>query len=164
MRSICFSSYRLDLDEQRLWSGEEEVTLRAKTFSVLCYLAERPGRLVSKEELLEALWPNTYVCDVAPMVCVWEIRKALGGLGQELIATVHRRGYRFVARVASDALAGSPQELASLHAPAGAGSPPAPRLEAEAGRRVSGRRQRPSGGRWTSRRAARSACRGWWMS
>jgi len=144
MRSIYFSSYRLDLDEQRLWSGEEEVSLRAKTFSVLCYLAERPGQLVSKEELLEALWPNTYVCDVAPMVCVWEIRKALGGLDQELIATVHRRGYRFVARIASCA--------------------PAQRQEPEAGRRSSGRRQRSSGGRWTSRRAVRSACRGWWMS
>lgn len=102
MNEVCFPPFRLDLGTQRLWRGGEEVVLRAKTFAVLCYLAERAGRLVTKEELLEAIWPDTYVCDVAPMVCVWEIRKALGASGQELIATVHRRGYRFLGGAGPD--------------------------------------------------------------
>jgi DNA-binding winged helix-turn-helix (wHTH) protein len=100
MRSIHFPPYRLDLGQQRLWRGAEEIVLRAKTFAVLRFLAERPGQLVTKEELLENLWPDLYVCDVAPTVCVSEIRKALGGPSEpELIATVHRRGYRFIARI-----------------------------------------------------------------
>lgn len=112
MRSIHFPPYRLDLGQQRLWRGSEEIVLRAKTFAVLHYLAERPGQLVTKEELLENLWPDLYVCDVAPTVCVSEIRKALGGPSEpELIATVHRRGYRFIAPVVEPegaALAASP--------------------------------------------------------
>lgn len=104
MRSIHFPPYRLDLGQQRLWRGPEEIVLRAKTFAVLQYLAERPGQLVTKGELLESLWPDLYVCDVAPTVCVSEIRKALGGpSGSEVIATVHRRGYRFVAPVVKPA-------------------------------------------------------------
>lgn len=100
MPSIRFPPYWLDLGQQRLWRGPEEIVLRAKTFAVLRFLAERPGQLVTKEELLENLWPDLYVCDVAPMVCVSEIRKALGGVSRpELIATVHRRGYRFIAPI-----------------------------------------------------------------
>jgi len=99
MATIHFPPWRLDLAQQRLWRGTEEVRLRAKTFDILCYLAGRPGWLVSKEELLKAFWPDSYVCDVAPMVCVWEIRKALS---PEVITTVHRRGYRFSGRVVGD--------------------------------------------------------------
>ena len=99
MKSVCFPPYRLDFAEQRLWRGAEEIQLRAKTFAVLCELVEHAGRLVTKEELLEVVWPGTYVCDVAPMVCVWEIRKALGQPGETWVTTVHRRGYRFVGRI-----------------------------------------------------------------
>jgi DNA-binding winged helix-turn-helix (wHTH) protein len=99
MKSICFPPYRLELAEQRLMRGAEEVRLRAKTFAVLCELVARAGELVTKEELLQAVWPGTYVCDVAPMVCVWEIRKALERPGEALVATVHGRGYRFVGQI-----------------------------------------------------------------
>ncbi|HSK76358.1 MAG TPA: AAA family ATPase [Thermoanaerobaculia bacterium] len=119
MRSIHFPPYRLDLGQQRLWRGPEEIVLRAKTFAVLRYLAERPGQLVTKEELLENLWPDLYVCDVAPMVCVSEIRKALGGTSEpELIATVHRRGYRFIAPVAEPGGEASGAEEPTRLAPA----------------------------------------------
>jgi DNA-binding winged helix-turn-helix (wHTH) protein len=110
MTTIHFPPWRLDLAQQRLWRGAEEIRLRAKTFGILCHLAERPGRLVTKEELLAAFWPHTYVCDIAPMVCVWEIRKALG---PEVITTVYRRGYRFAGRTGS-AAALSPSSLPAM--------------------------------------------------
>jgi DNA-binding winged helix-turn-helix (wHTH) protein len=117
MSTIHFPPWRLDLAQQQLWRGAEEVRLRAKTFGILCHLAERPGRLVTKEELLATFWPDTYVCDVAPMVCVWEIRKALG---PEVITTVHRRGYRFAGRIGggtgSGDLASLKRHIAEIHA------------------------------------------------
>jgi tetratricopeptide (TPR) repeat protein len=66
---------------------------------VLRYLGERPGRLVSKDELFSAVWPKTIVSDIALAVCIREIRKALGddSKAPQFIETAHRRGYRFIA-------------------------------------------------------------------
>src|SRR6185295_14780865 len=65
-------------------------------------LLERAGRLVSKNELLDRVWPDTAVSDASLKVCIGEIRRALGdaGAAERFIATVHRRGYRFVAALA----------------------------------------------------------------
>ena len=72
-----------------------------KAFALLQYLVVHAGRLVTKEELLDACWPETAVSDGVLKVHIGELRKALGETGRtpRFIATVHRRGYRFVAPV-----------------------------------------------------------------
>jgi serine/threonine-protein kinase len=63
--TILFGSFRLDTEPDRLCRGSEDVPLRAKSLSVLAYLARRPGRLVTKDELREQVWGNTHVSDNA---------------------------------------------------------------------------------------------------
>jgi DNA-binding winged helix-turn-helix (wHTH) protein len=96
---LCFPPFRLDLVNQRLWRDGQEIPLRQKTFAVLRYLVEHPDHLVTKEALLDAVWAETSVSDVAPGVCIQELRRALGEERQtpRFIVTVHRRGYRFIA-------------------------------------------------------------------
>ena len=95
-----FSGFRLDLANQQLWEGEEEVRLRGKTFQVLRYLVARPGQLVTKEALLGEVWGEAAVSDSMPSICIAELRKALGddARSPSLIETVHGRGYRFIAQ------------------------------------------------------------------
>src|SRR3990170_5870755 len=77
------------------------VPLTPKAYSVLLYLVEHAGRLVTKQELLDAAWPDVFVGDAALKVCIREIRKALEDEAQnpQYIETAHRRGYRFIADV-----------------------------------------------------------------
>jgi DNA-binding winged helix-turn-helix (wHTH) protein/tetratricopeptide (TPR) repeat protein len=98
---LSFGPYRLDPGDGRLWRGSEPVVLPPKALAVLQYLAERAGRLVSKQELLDALWPETFVEEAVLKVQISEIRKALGDNPRTpaFVETVHRRGYRFVASV-----------------------------------------------------------------
>ena len=104
---LCFGRFRLDPQGEGLWRGTEAVRLRPKSFAVLRYLVAHPGRVVTKDELLEAVWPDTVVSEAALTVCLNELRQALGETAQapQCIATVHRRGYRFVAPVTRVALA-----------------------------------------------------------
>ena len=60
---IRFAPYLLDLDAGLLRSGETAISLRPKTWAVLCYLAQRPGVLVTKEEILDAVWAGTAVTE-----------------------------------------------------------------------------------------------------
>jgi len=98
---IRFSSYVLDMGEGRLLHGSEAVPLRHRALSLLHSLAQRPNRLVTKDELLAAVWPGVSVSDVVLAVCVSELRKALGDSARvpRFIETVHGRGYRFIASV-----------------------------------------------------------------
>jgi DNA-binding winged helix-turn-helix (wHTH) protein len=75
------------------------MVLRPKTFDLLVYLVEHAGNLVTKDDLLAAVWPETLVAESALSVSVSELRKALGKTARapQFIATVHRRGYRFIA-------------------------------------------------------------------
>ena len=57
--------FRVDLDNTCLWRGDERLALRPKPFDLLVYLVERAGELVSKEELLAAIWPETTVAETA---------------------------------------------------------------------------------------------------
>ncbi len=100
---ICFSEFKLDVANEKLWRGGQAITLRPKAFAVLKYLLERPGRLVSKDELLESVWPGVYVGDAVLKVCVGQLREALGDdpKSPRFIETSHRRGYRFVGEVTS---------------------------------------------------------------
>ena len=96
-----FADFHLDLANACLWHGTHAVPLPPKALTLLQYLVAHAGRLVSKEELLDACWPETSVGDGVLKVHIAELRKALGETGRtpRFIATVHRRGYRFVAPV-----------------------------------------------------------------
>jgi DNA-binding winged helix-turn-helix (wHTH) protein len=100
-KQIVFPPFRLDRVNQTLSSGLEELPLTRKAYAVLLYLAERPGRLVTKEELLDSIWADTHVGDGVLKVAVAEIRKALNDASQapKFIETAHRRGYRFIAGI-----------------------------------------------------------------
>ncbi len=109
--------FRLDIANQCLWRGAREITLTPKPFTVLRYLLENPARLVSKEELLEAVWHRHHVSDAVLKVCVQEIRRALEDdpRAPRYIETRHRLGYRFIGKVAaSPAASGVPPELPPL--------------------------------------------------
>jgi adenylate cyclase len=92
---LTFGRFVVDLNRGCLLLDDREVALRPKTFAVLTYLATHPGRLVGKEELLAAVWPNLVVTDDTLVQSIGELRRALGESGARLITTVPRRGYRF---------------------------------------------------------------------
>src|SRR5258708_33604335 len=106
-----FHSFRLDIVNHCLWRGEDRVVLTPKAFDVLRYLVERADRLVTQDEILEALWPETYVNPEVIKKYVLGIRKALGDRRDkpEFIETFPRRGYQFVASV-SEVNTGAPSE------------------------------------------------------
>ena len=97
--AITFSPFRLDLRRGLLLRGTKPIPLRPKTWAVLLYLAERPGVLVAKNELLDALWPDVAVTPDTLNKSIGELRVALGddSRAPRFIQTVNRRGYRFIA-------------------------------------------------------------------
>src|SRR4029077_12864252 len=100
-----FPPFHLDRVNAQLRRGEEEISLRRKTFDVLLYLVDHAGQLVTKAALLDAIWSEVTVSDSMPAICVAELRKALGDEAKipRFIETVYGRGYRFVAKVTSAA-------------------------------------------------------------
>jgi DNA-binding winged helix-turn-helix (wHTH) protein/predicted ATPase len=121
-----FAGFRLDPDNACLWHGTSALPLPPKAFALLQYLVTHAGRLVTKEELLDACWPETAVSDGVLKVHIAELRKALGETGRtpRFIATVHRRGYRFVAPVTAAGLSESTPPAPSLPALSLSPSPP----------------------------------------
>jgi DNA-binding winged helix-turn-helix (wHTH) protein/tetratricopeptide (TPR) repeat protein len=110
---LC-ASVRLDLVNACLWRGAQRIPLRPKTFAVLRCLLVHSGQLVTKATLLDAVWPETTVTDVALMICIRELRQALGDNSRSprFIETMHRRGYRFVGDLPMTAPpSGSPQSV-----------------------------------------------------
>ena len=101
--SLTFPPFRLEATTGILWRGKQQQRLRAQAAMVLQYLAERPGQLISKQELFTALWPDTTVSSGVLKTYVWEIRRALGDRQQKsrFIETIPRRGYRWVAASAA---------------------------------------------------------------
>jgi DNA-binding winged helix-turn-helix (wHTH) protein/tetratricopeptide (TPR) repeat protein len=104
-----FQSFRLDTSNQCLWNGEHRADLTPKAFDVLRYLAEHAGRLVTPDELLEALWPDTYVNPEGLRRYIQEIRKVLGDRPDtpSFIQTLPKRGYQFIAAVVDESTAKS---------------------------------------------------------
>jgi formylglycine-generating enzyme required for sulfatase activity/DNA-binding winged helix-turn-helix (wHTH) protein len=92
-RVLWFDSFALDLTRGCLRTGDQDIDLRPKAFEVLCYLAENAGRLVPKQELYEAVWPNVIVTDDSLVQCIRELRQKLGDDNRRLIKTMSRRGY-----------------------------------------------------------------------
>jgi DNA-binding winged helix-turn-helix (wHTH) protein/predicted ATPase len=100
-QQIAFGEFLLDHGNARLQRNGQPVPLTPKAFDVLSHLAAHADQLVSKKQLLAAVWPDVFVSDASIKVCVREVRKALedDADAPRFIETVHRRGYRFVAPV-----------------------------------------------------------------
>jgi len=109
-----FKSFRLDMANHFLWRDGNRVPLAPKGFDVLAYLVEHVGQVMTQDEILEALWPETYVNPEVLRKYIQEIRKALGDRPDkpEFIETLPKRGYRFVALV-TDGDRVEPQDAAT---------------------------------------------------
>ena len=125
-RTLCFGRFILDLQRCALLCGQEEVRLRPRSFDVLRYLAEHAGRVVSKEELIQAIWPSVSVTDDSLVQCIRDVRKALSDTPRRIIRTVPRRGYLFAAEVSAEVSApalssdaGRDQEITFCRTPDG---------------------------------------------
>lgn len=99
--ALQFGDFLLDLARRRLFLGQDPVPLQPKAFELLVYLAQRRDRVVTKEELFTAVWPDTFVQDANLPQTISVLRRALGESPQDgrFIATVPKRGYQFVAAV-----------------------------------------------------------------
>ena len=101
-RVLQFGPYSLDPENRILSRQGVAIRLPGKAFDLLALLAENKGHLLDKDELLERLWPGTFVEEGNLAQHVSTLRRALddyGGNSQRYIETVPRRGYRFVAEV-----------------------------------------------------------------
>src|ERR1700731_3016354 len=114
-----FPPFRLDTANQCLWrtdaGNEERIRITPKAFAVLRYLVEHAGRLITQDELLNALWPDTFVQPEVLKTHILDVRSALGDSAKnpQFIETLPKRGYQFIAPV-RDAF--TPKELAvELH-------------------------------------------------
>jgi DNA-binding winged helix-turn-helix (wHTH) protein/predicted ATPase len=101
---ISFGPFWLDLTNQCLWQGPRAISLRPKPFAVLKLLVENAGQLVTKQQVLEAVWPGTFVSDAVLKDSIRQLREAFGDDAESpaYIETAHRRGYRFIAKVSRD--------------------------------------------------------------
>ena len=128
-----FDRFRLDPDHACLWCEAQAIALPPKAFALLHYLVTHPDRLVPKDELLDAVWPETAVSDAVIRVAIGVLRKALDDPAQtpRFIATVSRRGYRFLAPVTvidppETGRAGAPLQRTEPVSPHQGAVPPAP--------------------------------------
>jgi len=105
---FVFGAFQLDLRDERLWCGPEVVRLPPKPFAVLACLVTQAGRLVTKDALLAAVWPDTVVSEDVLTATMRQLRRVLGDQSRppQFIETVHGRGYRFIAPVQAPASLG----------------------------------------------------------
>jgi DNA-binding winged helix-turn-helix (wHTH) protein/TolB-like protein/Tfp pilus assembly protein PilF len=103
--NISFAEFELDVEMRRLRRDGEPVTLNAKTFDLLAFLAENNGRIVSKDEILDAVWTGQFVEEANLSVQISALRKALGERkdAPRFLITVPGKGYKFVAELRSPA-------------------------------------------------------------
>ncbi len=99
--SYTFKAFRLEIAERQLVRDGVPIPLTTKAFDVIAFLVERAGHLVLKEELIEAIWPDSFVDEASVARIVHTLRKVLGEdqNGNKFIETVAKKGYRFVADV-----------------------------------------------------------------
>ena len=105
-RLVQFESYELDVRSRELRRGAERVRLQAQPFEILVMMLERPGQVVTREELMQRLWPNGTFVDFEHSLnaAVKRLRAALGDDADNprFVETLPRRGYRFIGTAASD--------------------------------------------------------------
>src|SRR5580658_145324 len=105
--ALAWGAFRLDLREERLFKEGREVPLRTKPFAILRYLAGHSRRLVTREELVEAVWGKIAMSESLVRTHVWELRRVLD---ENVLETVVGRGYRFVADVEATVMSSRPGE------------------------------------------------------
>lgn len=110
-----FDHFRLDPAERVLLRDGEMLSLTQKAFDVLLVLIERRGQTVSKDELMQRVWPDTFVEESNLSQNIYTLRKVLGqtGDGQEFIKTIPKRGYRFMADVRETRAEEPPPKIAA---------------------------------------------------
>ena len=115
-KRIVFDPFCLDLTNEQLWKGSQAVKLRPKAFAVLDHLVGRPGQLVTKNELLTAIWSETFVGDAVLKVVIRQIREALEDdpKSPRFIETAHRRGYRFIGEITTSAEPASDRQTSNI--------------------------------------------------
>ena len=98
-RTLTFGRYRLE-PQSGLMSGGRNVHLTPKALALLSFIADRPGEVITKDQLFGAVWPEVNVGDAALVTCIQELRRALKDDARHprYIETLHRRGYRFVGK------------------------------------------------------------------
>src|SRR5712672_4328918 len=118
-----FGQFMLDLDRRTLSRANSPVSLTPKAFDVLLFLAKNPNRLVTKEELLQAVWGDTFVEEGNLTQYISHLRKVLDDNPEDtrLIVTIARKGYQFTGDVAVIA-APTITKVAAVQVPATANS------------------------------------------
>src|ERR1700684_4678506 len=113
-----FGQFELDSRKRTLSRADSPVSLTPKAFDVLLFLAQNPNRLVTKEELLQAVWGDTFVEDGSLTQYISHLRKALGDNSEDarLIVTIARRGYQFAGEVVDSEVAVAAQSERKLTA------------------------------------------------
>src|SRR5215467_227995 len=110
-RFYLFDGFRVDVSERLLFKDSREVTLTPKVFDTLLVLLENSSHVLTKKELMQQVWPDSFVEENNLAQNISILRKALGE-GKDYIQTVPKRGYRFVADVSS---AGDDEETVIVH-------------------------------------------------
>jgi DNA-binding winged helix-turn-helix (wHTH) protein len=120
--TIAFGAFTLDDDRRQLLRGDAGVHLSPKAYQLLKLLIDRRPRALSKMELHDHLWPETFVSDVALSVLVAEVRAALGEHGNRgrYVRTIQRFGYAFAAEATELAVVSDPAAGCDAAGPAAA--------------------------------------------
>jgi DNA-binding winged helix-turn-helix (wHTH) protein len=107
---LSFTPFRLDLASERLWKNGKELRLRRKPFAILRHLVQNPQRLVTHEELVEAVWGKIAMSESLLRTHVHDLRQVLG---EDVVETVVGRGYRFIPEVKHTELEASPGDAST---------------------------------------------------
>jgi DNA-binding winged helix-turn-helix (wHTH) protein len=122
MEMLRFGDVVLDVERALLRdSNGAEVALRPKSLDLLLQLARNPGRILSRDELFEAVWPDVTVTDDSIAQCVREVRRAIGDPDGRILRTIVKRGYCLDIEVQSPPPTGAPEPVRS--APTSEGRP-----------------------------------------
>ncbi len=102
--TISFAEFEIDTGHRRLVRGGEAVVLNAKAFDVLTFLAINSGRIVTKDEIIEAVWDDKFVEEANLVVQISNLRRVLGDTrnSPRFLVTIPGKGYKFVADIAQN--------------------------------------------------------------
>src|SRR5215813_12228470 len=103
-----FADFTLNTRRGCLLRNGQEIQLRPKSYQALKYLVENPGRILTKDELMQAVWPDSFVTDDSLVQCLRDVRRALGDESQQYVKTLPRRGYLFDAAVSDRVSSATP--------------------------------------------------------
>jgi TolB-like protein/DNA-binding winged helix-turn-helix (wHTH) protein/tetratricopeptide (TPR) repeat protein len=123
--TMLFDAFELDGQRRTLRRSGAEVELRPLAFDALSFLVQHAGRVVTKDELIAAVWPGLVVTDDSIARCISDIRRALGDVEQRIIKTLPRRGYTLAVPVKSAEPHSAQLESAAVGALRAAAAPPA---------------------------------------